>query len=245
MTVGPSGTATVTLTAPGPGTTTISGTTAGDGVLYAIQPTSDDSQNTTTSGKGNDQRDDDGHLHGRHRRRRRRRPRAAPVTGVTPSVVVTAKAKLGITKTAPKTAKVLTRVRYTIVVRNTSKVTAKNVTLRDTLPSGLSFAKSSRLGTLSTGRISFTLGTLQPGQSRTVSVWLVANASVRGKRTNTATAQATGVAAVRAHGRHDLRADREAHPAGRHRLTIHRPGRPQGRPGPAGPSVADTPTSAT
>ena len=197
VTVGPSGTATVTLTAPGPGTTTISGTTAGDGVLYAIQPTSDDSQNTTTSGKGNISATTTVTFTAATTPTTPTTP-SAPVAGVTPSVVVAAKAKLGITKTAPKTAKVLTRVKYTIVVSNTSKVTAKNVTLRDTLPSGLSFAKSSRLGTLSTGRISFSLGTLKPGQSRTVSVWLVANASVRGKRTNTATAQATGVAAVRA-----------------------------------------------
>ena len=139
----------------------------------------------------------------------------------------------------------LTRVKYTIVRPNTSKVTAKNVTLRDTLPSGLSFAKSSRLGTLATGRISFTLGTLKAGESRTVSVWLVANASVRGKRTNTATAQATGVAAVRANAVTDLRADREAHPAGRHRLMIHPARAPAWAPGPGRTPVADTPTSAS
>lgn len=197
VTVGPSGTATVTLTGSGPGTTTVSGTTAGDGILYAIQPTSDDSQNTTTSGKGNISASTSVTFAAVSGTVTPVAP-VTPATPVAPSGTITAKAKLAITKTAPRTAKVLTRVRYTIVVKNTSKVTAKNVTLRDTLPSGLSFAKSSRLGRLATGRISFTLGTLKAGESRTVSVWLVANASVRGKRTNTATAQATGVAAVRA-----------------------------------------------
>ena len=194
VTVGPSGTATVTLTGPGPGTTTVSGTTAGDGVLYAIQPTSDDSQNTTTSGKNTIS----ANTTVTFTAATTPTTPITPLTPVTPAGAVTAKASLSIRKSAPATAKVLTRVKYTIVVTNTSKVTAKNVTLRDTLPGGLSFAKSSRSGTLSTGRISFSLGTLKAGESRTVNVWLVANASVRGQRTNTATTQATGVAAVRA-----------------------------------------------
>ena len=196
VTVGAGGTATVTLTAPGPGATTISATTAGDGVLYMIDPV-DGSQNTTTAGKNTISATATVSFTAGTTPTTPTTP-VAPLAPVTPSGTVTAKAALAVTKTAPKTAKVLTRVKYTITVRNTSKVTAKNVTLRDTLPGGLSFAKSSRVGKLSTGKITFTLGTLKAGQTRTVSVWLVANASVRGKRTNTATAQATGVAAVRA-----------------------------------------------
>ena len=197
VTVGPGGTATVALSGAGPGTTTISGTTAGDGTLYAIQPTSDDSQNTTASAKGTISASTTvtfaavaGTV-----------TPAAPVTpapAVTPAARVTAKAKLAISKKAPKTARVLKRIKYTIVVRNTSKVTAKKVILRDRLPSGLSFSKSSRKGTVKKGNITFKLGTMKPGQKRTIKVWLVANASVRGKRTNTATVSAASVRPVRA-----------------------------------------------
>ena len=100
VTVGPSGTATVTLTGPGPGTTTVSGTTAGDGTLYMIQPTSDDSQNTTTSGKGNISASTSVTFAAVSGTVTPVTP-DTPVTPVIPSGTVTAKAKLAITKYAP------------------------------------------------------------------------------------------------------------------------------------------------
>jgi len=195
VTVGAGGTGSVTLSSPGAGATVVSASTIGDGTLFLIQPL-DDSQNTTTSASGNITASATVNFTAIT-------PVTAattvtPVPTVTPVGRVTAKPALSIRKSGPATAKVLTKVKYTIVVRNTSKTTAKNVTLRDALPNGLSFSKASRAGTLSSGRVNFTLGTLGPGQSRTVTVWLVANASVKGTRTNTATTQATGVASVKA-----------------------------------------------
>ena len=196
VTIGAGGTATATLTAPGAGQTVVSATTASDGTLYMIQPL-DDSQNTTTAAKGTLTASATVNFTATTPTTPTT-PTVVPSTPVTPAGGATAKAKLVITKVGPRTAKVLTKVKYTIVVRNTSATAARNVTLRDALPSGLSFSTASRSSTLSSGRVNFTLGTLAPGQSRTVTVWLVANASVKGTRTNTATTQATGVAAVRA-----------------------------------------------
>jgi uncharacterized repeat protein (TIGR01451 family) len=101
--------------------------------------------------------------------------------------------KVSITKTGPARAKVLTKVSYTITLKNTGKVTLRNVVLRDRLPRGLSFVTASRTSSLGNGNATFQIGSLAPGASRTVVVTLMANASVTGSRTNTATVSATGV----------------------------------------------------
>jgi uncharacterized repeat protein (TIGR01451 family) len=184
VTIGAGGTATVTLTAPGAGTTVVSATTDSDGTLYRITPT-DDSQATATA--------------------------AAGQLSATVSVTFTATqtggpsgqpsgpvARLGLTKTAPARARVLTRVRYVITVRNRGKAVARGVVVRDRIPNGLSFVRSSRKGTLRNGTISYTVGDLRPGQARKITVWLLADADVRGRRTNVATASASQVRSVTA-----------------------------------------------
>ena len=179
-----------TLSVTGPGTATVSASAAGDGNYLAIEPTGPTPQpqataaatpSTLTASVG----------------------ATFTSTQVTPSGPTTpiaggATARLVITKKAPARARVLSQVKYTIVVRNTSKVAARSVVLRDAIPSGLSLVTASRPRTLSNGVITFQLGTLAPGASRTVTVTLLADASVRGKRTNVATVSATGVRAVRA-----------------------------------------------
>ena len=92
----------------------------------------------------------------------------------------------------------LKRVRYTITVRNTGKVTLRGVVLRDRLPRGLSFVRASRSSTLANGNATFRLGNIAPGQSRRIVVTLIANASVKGTRTNTATVSAANVGPRRA-----------------------------------------------
>jgi uncharacterized repeat protein (TIGR01451 family) len=190
VTLGASGTATVTLSVAGPGTATVSASAAGDGNYIAIEPTGPTPQpqataaatpSTLTASVG----------------------ATFTATQVTPSGPTTpiaggATARLVITKKAPARARPLSRVKYTIVVRNTSKVAARSVVLRDAIPSGLSLVTASRARTLNNGVITFRLGTLAPGASRTVTVTMLADASVRGKRTNVATVSATGVRAVRA-----------------------------------------------
>ncbi|HTI35847.1 MAG TPA: hypothetical protein VL422_19375, partial [Miltoncostaea sp.] len=116
-------------------------------------------------------------------------------TPTVPTVPVagTTTPRLALTKTAPKRATVLTRVRYAITVRNPGKVNATNVVVRDRLPSGMSFVRSSRTGALANGVVTYQLGTIKPGASKTIYVWLMADADVRGTRTNVATVSATRV----------------------------------------------------
>jgi uncharacterized repeat protein (TIGR01451 family) len=188
VTLGAGGTATVTLSVAGPGTATVTASTPGDGNFIAIDPTGPTPQpqstiaatpSTLTASVG-----------------------ATFTQTTTPNTPVgpagTPTPRLVITKKAPRRAKVLSRVKYTIVVRNPSKATARSVVLRDVIPNGLSFVTASRARTLRNGVITFRLGNLAPGARRTVTVTLLADASVRGRRTNVATVSAAGVRTVRA-----------------------------------------------
>ena len=185
VTIGAGGTATVTLTSVGAGTTSLSASTAGDGNFIAINPNAD-TQNTATATPST--------LSAPVNVVFQTSP-TTPTTPTTPTVPVTGKPvpRLVITKTAPARATVLSKVRYAITVRNPSKAAATGVVLKDRLPAGMSFVKSSRVGKLSNGVVTYDLGTIQPGKSKTVYVWLVASADVRGTRTNVATVAATRV----------------------------------------------------
>jgi uncharacterized repeat protein (TIGR01451 family) len=188
--IGPGGFGTSTLTATGAGTVGISASTPGDGRLFRINPTDPETLPQATAAA---------------------EPttlavsaqvvfQATPVTPVVPTVPVTQvpRPSVAITKTAPARARVLSNVRYRITVRNSGRVTLRNVVLRDRLPRGLSFVGASRASSLSNGSATFRIGTLAAGQSRTVIVTLMANASVTGSRVNTATVSATNVRPVSA-----------------------------------------------
>ena len=181
VTIGASGTASATLTSVGAGTTSLSASTAGDGNFITINPT--ETQATATATPSTLAAGVNVVF------------QTAPTTPTTPTVPVTGKPvpRLVITKTAPARATVLSKVRYAITVRNPSKVAATGVVLKDRLPAGMSFVKSSRVGKLSNGVVTYDLGTIQPGKSTTVYVWLLASADVRGTRTNVATVAATRV----------------------------------------------------
>jgi uncharacterized repeat protein (TIGR01451 family) len=124
-----------------------------------------------------------------------------PVVSATPAPEVqatrTAPAALRITKTGPARARVLKRFRYTIRVRNSSRVVARNVVMRDTLPRGIvhlrSIPKAAQAGRVLTVR----LGDLKPGQVRTIRVNVRAAGGVRGARTNLAVASADNARRVR------------------------------------------------
>lgn len=193
VTVGPDGKGSVTVTNPGNGTT-VTGTTAGDGTLIEIDPV-DNSQNTATTATNQ--------LQG-----------SVTVSQTAATTSSQVHGSLRISKTAPARAKALSTVRYRITVRNPTRVTVRNVVLRDRIPSGLSFASASRAGDVESGRIRWSLGTLRAGASRTVTVSLAASASVRGRRTNVATVSATGVRPVQAQVSTVFRAvQRQARPA--------------------------------
>ena len=92
----------------------------------------------------------------------------------------------------------MAKVRYRIKVRNPTRVTVRNVVLRDRIPSGMSFVDATPDATVENGRVRWSLGTLRPGESRTVTLWLQASITVEGDRTNVATVSATAVRTVRA-----------------------------------------------
>lgn len=191
------GTASVTLTVPGPGGATVQATTAGDGRLITIEPTDPErrpqptvaaSPTSLTASAGASFS----------------AAAVAPVVPVVPNVPVAqvpTAPRLTIAKSAPARARVLQRVRYRIVVRNTGSVAARNVVLRDRLPGGMSLVRSSLRGTLANGTFTVRLGTIRAGRARVVNVWLRADATVRGARTNVATVSATRARPVRGSAR--------------------------------------------
>jgi len=186
VTIGAGGTGSVTLTSPNPGTVVVQASTAGDGRLLSINPTDPISMPQPTAAAVPNVLSASVSVAFRGGQ--------AAQTPTTP----TPRPRLAITKTAPSSARVLTLVRYTITVRNTGKVTARNVVLRDRLPGGMSFVRASRKSALRNGSVTFQLGTMRPGQRRTVTVVLIASVDVRGRRVNTATVSATRVATLAA-----------------------------------------------
>ncbi len=97
------------------------------------------------------------------------------------------KAVLGITKTGPATASVNGQVTYSITVTNSSEtVTATGLTVKDTIPSGMSYVSSSPVGTLSGNQVTWNLGSLAPRDTTVLSLTL--QATQAGHWTNRATA---------------------------------------------------------
>lgn len=192
VTIGAGGTATVNLTASGVGTVAVSASTEGDGRLFRNNPT-DDSQSTayvqpttlTASVNVAFQAAPSG-------------PGTTPSGGPSgrPGAVV-----MRITKTGPARARGLSLVRYTLTVTNTSRATARNVVLRDVVPRGLGFVRSSRTSTIQRAAVVIRLGNLAPRASRTITVWMRATANVKGVRTNTATVSGANFATRRASAR--------------------------------------------
>lgn len=187
VTLGPNGDGSVVVTASGPGTVAVSASTAGDGRLLLIEPTGSGRAQPTAAATPSTISATANVLF------QAATPAPAPGPAVQGPVVVTPSVapKLGLSKIAPPRSAVLKAVKYTIEVRNSSSKAARNVVLRDRLPAGMSFVRSSQRGTLRSGSLVFNLGTIAGGATRTVSVWLQADAGVRGTRVNVATVTAT------------------------------------------------------
>jgi uncharacterized repeat protein (TIGR01451 family) len=124
-----------------------------------------------------------------------------PATPVTPQGIPTrtrpALARLAITKTGPRRARALQRFSYTIRVRNTGKVVARSVRMRDALPAGLIPVRTNIASTQRGRVVTVQLGNLRPGQVRTVRVTVRAAASIKGRKVNVAVARAANAAPVR------------------------------------------------
>ena len=97
-----------------------------------------------------------------------------------PTVVVAGDQATGlsITKVGPKSSQVRKAVRYTLRITNTGPVAARNVIVRDPVPSGMTVAKLPVNAAFSKGQVRWSIGDLQPGQSVRVEVLLRAERNV-------------------------------------------------------------------
>ncbi len=101
--------------------------------------------------------------------------------------VLVGQPELAIVKNGPAQAMLGSTVAYTIQVSNTGSSTATDVVVTDTVPEGMSHASGNR-------ELVHNVGTLEPGQSRNVSVEL--RADQRGEFCNKASATAGNASAV-------------------------------------------------
>ena len=105
---------------------------------------------------------------------------------------------LRVTKRAPTTRRAGSRILYRITVRNTSRTAARNVVVRDRLPRSLAYSRSSKRPAKVGRTVTWNLGTLRPGQRKTLRIWLISPSTLNGNRTNVVTVSATRARTVRA-----------------------------------------------
>ncbi len=96
--------------------------------------------------------------------------------------------RIAITKTAPATAKMNEQFSYQITVTNPGKAPATNAKLTDPLPDGIKYVSSAPNAQVSGNMLTWSLGTLNPGQSTSVKV--VVQATRTGTFKNCATVNA-------------------------------------------------------
>jgi uncharacterized repeat protein (TIGR01451 family) len=92
--------------------------------------------------------------------------------------------QVALNKTAPSTVVVNQELPYTITVTNTGKVETKALTVQDPIPASLLFVRADPPPVVDGDHLVWTLGELQPGQSRTMQV--VFRTTRPGTITNTA-----------------------------------------------------------
>ncbi len=95
---------------------------------------------------------------------------------------------LRVSKTGPAAAIAGQLVTYRINVTNRGTGDALDVVLRDVLPRSFSVFRNARGASVSKGAVRWSIGTLAPGQSRTVSATFRIDRSATGRRCNTAIA---------------------------------------------------------
>ena len=105
-------------------------------------------------------------------------------------------AVLAIVKQLPETASQGQLVNYTVTVKNISKVPVYNARLTDSLPSGTSLVRMPVNGRFSRGLLSWNLGTMAPGASRTVRVTVKVGTGTTGNHRTHAEALGVNARAV-------------------------------------------------
>lgn len=98
---------------------------------------------------------------------------------------------LAVTKTGPEKRYIGRPADYQITVTNTGDAPATNTLLVDQLPGGMTFVSASDGGAQSGGTVTWSLGTLEPGASRTVTISLKAMSAGDVKNVVRATATCT------------------------------------------------------
>lgn len=98
-----------------------------------------------------------------------------------------------ITKTGPATARAGSTFRYSITVRNRSSFTAKNVEVTDLVPATLTLVSIPSGAAIRNGVVTWAIGDLAAGASRTLSMDVRVNPNVTGTLRNTATVTADGL----------------------------------------------------
>jgi uncharacterized repeat protein (TIGR01451 family) len=87
-------------------------------------------------------------------------------------------------------------VNYSITVRNTGRATANRVVLRDAVPAQFSVTNRVKGARLSNGTLTWNLGNLRPGASKTVTFRLRLDSAASGTRCNTASAKGSNTSRV-------------------------------------------------
>ena len=127
-------------------------------------------------------------------------PPAPVVTVATPVTKSTVKrTRLAIVRTAPLTATAGQLVRYRITVRNTGKVAATRVVVKDPIPRGMTLSARPSGARMSGGVLVWTIPKLARGASKTFTVTARLDRSTAGVRCGTATAVASNAARVGDH----------------------------------------------
>ncbi len=103
--------------------------------------------------------------------------------------VTVTRAEIAITKRGPREALLNEMIAYTIVVKNTGNGAAKDVVVYDQLPDGFKHDSGS-------GALTFQVGDLAPGQSKTITINV--EAAARGEFVNKASAEAGNADSVTA-----------------------------------------------
>lgn len=107
---------------------------------------------------------------------------------------------IGITKQGPATAEAGELVTYRIQVRNTGRLVARQVTVTDTIPAGMTYVRASIPMRVVRGQVTANIGNLNPGQTRTLTITFRTSQSA-GLRTNVVQARALNANRVIARAR--------------------------------------------
>ena len=110
------------------------------------------------------------------------------LTATDSASVTVNKPQLSVSKSCRDRAYVGSRMRYEITVSNTGNIAARDVTVRDRCPSNASFVSATLGGTPQGDSVVWNLGTLNPGDSRTLEVVMRAGAIGTAQNTVEATA---------------------------------------------------------